>query len=151
MKKPYILLVSLAVPVLILASIYLYERIDHQQNVKAVYVAQQQQEDLQKMVRDNITQYVKAERNQYTYNKLGGIYNLKIAVSNTSNYLLDNVKVKVTYIKANGGIWKEKMIDFNLVEANQKVTLSIPDENRGVKIEYEIVSIYSAALGLARN
>jgi len=148
MKKPYILLISCGLPVLILAAIYLYEQIDHQQTVQTVYAAQHQIEDQKRMVRENITQYVTAERNTYQYSSLGGIYNLKISVSNKSDYLIDNIKVKVTYIKANGGIWKEKMIDFNLVEGHKMITQSVPDENRGVSVQYEIVSIHSSVLGI---
>lgn len=105
-------------------------------------------EDQRKYVRENITSYVTAERNTYTYSELGGIYGLKITVNNNSDYLLEQVKVKITYIKASGDVYDNKVVEFNYVDAKSKLTLPIEDTDRGVKVMYEIISIKSASLNL---
>jgi hypothetical protein len=79
---------------------------------------------------------------------LGGIYNLKISVNNNTDYLIDNVKVRVIYIKANGGVWDSRIIDFNLLSPHIKSTIKVPDTERGTSVKYEIVSIKSSAVGL---
>ena len=134
--------------VLILVAVYIQQQIEENNRLAAEARSDRLAEDIKKNIRENITSYVTAGRSEYSYRNLGGIYGLKISVNNSTNYILDNVRVKVTYIKANGGIWKVKMIDYNLVDANTKITQRIPDEDRGVSVEYEIVSIRSRALGL---
>lgn len=100
------------------------------------------------MIRNSITSYVTAERSDYQYSGLGGIYNSKISVNNNTDYLIDNVKVIVIYIKANGGVWDSRTVDFNLVGPQTKSTIKVPDTERGASVKYEIVSIKSSALGL---
>lgn len=118
-------------------------RIEKKENMVA-----QLKEDHRKYIRENITSYVTAERNSYKYSELGGIYGLKITVINNSDYLLEQVKVKITYIKASGDVYDNKIVEFNYIDANSKLTLPIEDTNRGVKVIYEIVAIKSASLNL---
>jgi len=99
-------------------------------------------------IRNNIRAYVKAESNTYQYSKFGGISNLKINVINTSDYTLDRVRVKITYVKANGGVWETRDECFYAVKGNSTETHRIPDTKRGTSVEYEIASIKSKALGL---
>lgn len=124
----------------------------------AVYDKQQQEnqeqerivreESLKKQVRDNIRAYVQAGNSEYRISVLGGVYGLSITVSNQTEYLLDNVRVLIRYIKANGETWKEETLDFALVPPNNKMTLRAPDSDRGTSVDYKIVSIKSEALGL---
>jgi hypothetical protein len=107
-----------------------------------------QEDDTKASIRNNITAYVKVSRSEYSYTELGGIYGLSITVHNNSSYILDNVKVKVKYIKANGEIWKEEFVDFNYIPAYKQMTIKAPDSNRGTSVSYEIASIKSNALGL---
>lgn len=107
-----------------------------------------QEQEVKKQVRDNIRSYVNAENSAYQINGLGGIYGLSISVTNQTNYLLDNVRVAIRYIKSNGETWKEETLDFALIPPNKKMTLRAPDSDRGTSIDYKIVSIKSSALGL---
>jgi hypothetical protein len=107
-----------------------------------------QEKDDKERVKNNITSYVTAERSDYRYRALGGISDLQISVTNNSDYLLENVKVKVIYIKLDGGVWQDKYVDFNSIDPHSKMTLKIPDTDRGVKVEYQIASIKSDALNL---
>jgi hypothetical protein len=108
----------------------------------------QQRNDSRTQIRDNIRSYVRTGNSEYKISGLGGIYGLSIDVSNQSDYLLDNVRVMIRYIKANGETWKEEALDFALIPPNKKMTLRAPDSDRGTSIDYKIVSIRSTALGL---
>jgi len=103
---------------------------------------------VKKMLRNNIRLYVKAESNDYDHKTLGGISNLEISVNNSTDYTLDKVRVKVMYIKANGGIYETKYEDFQTIKPNTKITHNIPDTKRGTSVKYEISSVKSKALGL---
>jgi len=127
-----------------LIGLLIFNQIQHQQ-----YQNHRDAEENQKaMIRNNITAYVTAERSNYQYSELGGIYNLQISVNNNTNYLIDNVKVKVIYIKANGNVWNSRILDFNLLAPWTKSTIKVPDTERGTSVQYEITSIKSVALGL---
>jgi hypothetical protein len=103
---------------------------------------------VKKMVRDNIIGLVKVESNDYEYKSLGGISDLKITVINPTDYMLNRVRVKVTYIKANGGIYDTKMKDFYGIRPKSAETLKMPDSKRGTSVKYEIITIKSKDLGL---
>jgi hypothetical protein len=101
-----------------------------------------------KVVHDNIMGLVKVESNDYEYKNLGGISGLKITVINPTDYMLNRVRVKVTYIKANGGIYDTKMKDFYGIRPKSAETLKMPDSKRGTSVKYEIITIKSKDLGL---
>ncbi|MBO9204955.1 MULTISPECIES: hypothetical protein [Niastella] len=103
---------------------------------------------VKKMVRENIMTYVKVESNDYEYKNLGGISGLKITVINPTDYMLNRVRVKVTYIKANGGTWDTKTKDFYGIRPKSAETLKMPDSKRGTSVKYEIITIKSKDLGL---
>ena len=141
-------LIIAGVVVLALIGFFIYNQIQHQQYQNDRESTINAQEDTKAMIKNNITSYVTAERNEYTYNELGGISNLKISVTNSTDYIIDIVKVKVIYIKANGEVWDSKIVDFNLLNPQTKSTIKVGDTDRGTSIQYEIVSIKSTALGL---
>jgi hypothetical protein len=103
---------------------------------------------VKKLVRNNIRLYVKAESNEYDHRGLGGISNLEISVTNPTDYTIDNVRVKIIYIKANGSTWDTKFEDFHSIKPNSKATHKIPDTKRGTSVKQEIVTIKSKSLGL---
>lgn len=101
-----------------------------------------------KLIRKNIQMYVYAGSNEYDRRGLGGISNLEISVNNVSDYTIDKVRVKIIYIKANGGVHEVKYEDFHAIKPNSKATHKIPDSKRGTSVKYEIAAIKSKALGL---
>lgn len=106
-----------------------------------------EQEQLEN-IRNHITSYVIAERSTYQYSNLGGIYGLSIKVQNNTDYVIDKVVVKVSYIKPSGDIWKDKLVEFHYIEPRKMIENRVADEPRGVRIDYQIVSISSRSLGL---
>jgi hypothetical protein len=137
---------TLAIIILVVIVAYAgYGIYDKQQTEKSTRDAS---ETARHYVRDNIRSYVQAGNSSYTTYGLGGIVGLNIVISNQSDYMLDNVRVMIRYIKANGETWKEEPLDFALVPPRQKMTLRAPDSDRGTSIDYKIVEIKSTALGL---
>lgn len=142
------LLIWVGLIVLGLIGYFVFNQIQHQENQIYRENTNNEIEDTKTRIRENITSYVTAEISDYTYREIGGIFNLTVYVNNNTDYLLDNVKVRVIYIKANGDVWDSNTVDFNLLEPNTKSSIKVPDTNRGTSVKYEIVSIKSAALGL---
>jgi hypothetical protein len=105
-------------------------------------------EDNKARIRNNIASYVKAEGNENAYSKQGGAGDAKISVTNSTDYIIDNVKVKIIYSNANEDVSDERTIDFNIIDPRSKHTMSVPGTQQGTNIQYEIVSIRSKALGL---
>ena len=120
----------------------------HQEYQQARETRINSEEDTKASIKNNITSYVHVANNEYRYSSMGGISNLKITVTNTSNYLLDNVQVKVIYIKTNGEVWDSKTLDFTMIDQQSEKTIKVDNTDRGTSIKYEIVSIKSNALGL---
>jgi hypothetical protein len=150
----WILLVPVVIAISIMAALYKHERMaaikgaakeNSKENQKEVT---SNNESIKRKIRNNIRAYIKAESNTYQYGKFGGISNLKITVSNTTDYTLDKVRVKLTYIKASGGIWETRYEDFYSVKANTTITHKISDTKRGTRVDYEIADVKSKALGL---
>lgn len=142
------LLTIAGIIVLALIGYFVFSQMKYQQYQNDRVYSNNVEEDTKASIRNNIASLVIAERNEYSYSELGGISNLKITVTNNTDYLIDIVQVKVTYIKANGDVWDSKIVDFNLINPQTKNTMRVPDTERGTSIRYEIVSIKSIALGL---
>ena len=79
---------------------------------------------------------------------LGGISDLKVTVTNNSDYLVDIVKVKITYIKAGGDIYKEEMLYFSQLPAHSAKTLDAPKSDRGTSAKINTQSITCAAINM---
>ena len=91
----------------------------------------------------NIGSYVNIKSNNYHVVALGGIRNLQLTVSNDSKYVLDNVSVRVEYLKANQDLFKSEVVHFKSVAPNGTLTIRMPDTNRGMKVEYKIIKVDS--------
>jgi len=137
--KKVLMIVSILVISLI--GIFIYNALSSQEQANH----EQSQKDF---IKQNITQFVTAEGGTYNYSELGGISNFTVSINNTTSYLIDNVRVKIKYIKTDGDLYKNEYLDFDLLAPNSKMTLNAPSSNRGTKVEYEIESIKSNVLGL---
>jgi hypothetical protein len=74
---------------------------------------------------------------------LGGIKDLEITVQNFSDHLLDEVTVKVDYLKPKGEIINSEMVVISDIKAGESKTIEVPPSSRGVKIKYAITDIIS--------
>ena len=99
-----------------------------------------------KEYRQHWRKYIRAENSSYGYGVLGGINNLSIVFSNKTDYPMDELKAKVTYIKANGKPWKSKFISvFNLAPHSEQKQ-AMPKVNRGKSVKVSIIKVVSSQM-----
>jgi len=94
----------------------------------------------------DIFKMVKVTSNQFKKRTLGGVKNLELTVLNDSPYDLDNVHVEISYLKNNDKKLKNETIVFSNIRAHANSTLDIPDNNRGSKVNFKILTINSKQL-----
>ncbi len=124
----------------------------NKEKLDSINTAQQNQEKVAEAakiaIRNTIRFYVTASRNAFTYKLVGSISNLKITVTNNTAYTMDAVKVRVAYIKQDGGVYKYEELSFNGIAPNSQMTLNAPDSDRGTHVQFAIETISSSQLGL---
>lgn len=91
----------------------------------------------------DIRKMVIVKSNDYKVGLFGGINDLKLTVYNSSPHLIDKALIEVEYLKPNGDIIGSGQFQFNGIRGKSSKTLSIPKSNRGVKVRYRIVNVYS--------
>ncbi|WP_448698107.1 hypothetical protein ACFGVR_14895 [Mucilaginibacter sp. AW1-3] len=110
---------------------------------------QREQQQILTAARNNIYSQVKVEGSNYMVNRLfGGITDLRVTVTNNSDYLVDIVKVKVSYIKADGGLYKDEVLYFSKLAPHSVQTQDAPHSDRGIKVQINQESLSCAALQL---
>jgi hypothetical protein len=107
------------------------------------------QEMLEK-ARRNLNDLVHVDASEFKVGLLGGISDLDITVTNNSLYALDQVAVEIKYFGPEKKLVKSQTLVFNNIPSGRRRTLEAPRTNRGIKIDYSIISINSKALGLAQ-
>lgn len=145
----WIILIPFVIVLGVMAAIVRQDESNTNDNKSGKQAATGSETSEKKEIRKNIKMYVYAGSNEYDRRGLGGISNLEISVNNASDYPIDKVRVKIMYIKANGGVHEVKYEDFHAIKPNSKATHKIPDTKRGISVKYEIATIKSKALGLS--
>lgn len=103
------------------------------------------------VVRHQLYKQVSVAAGTYKTGILGGISNLHLTVTNGSHYPLDEVAVEVKYLGPEKRVVKTQTVLFSDIAAGEQKTQEAPRSNRGVSIDYAIITIYSRALGLAKG
>lgn len=101
--------------------------------------------------RKNIYEQVRIEASAFKVGVFGGVSDLDITLINRSLYTLDQVAVEVKYFGMEKKLVKTQTIIFNNVPSGKQRTLEVPKTNRGITIDYSVISINSKALGLAQS
>ncbi len=83
-----------------------------------VAVKEVPKEDNEKAARHRWNKLFTATNSNYGIGLLGGIKDLSLIVTNKSDYPVDEAVAKVTYIKANGEVWKSQLITIYSVPAH---------------------------------
>ncbi len=97
-------------------------------------------------LRNNWTSHITASRSSYNYSELGGISDLSIIITNNTEYLIDNLTVKVTIKTVNNYIYKTEYLYFENIKANSRSEQYVMPTDRGRYVDYEIISVYSDRL-----
>lgn len=110
---------------------------------KKIFKEELPKEDKEKNTRVRWTKLISATNSSYGIGFLGGIKDLKIIVTNRSDYPIDEAVAKVSYIKGNGSIWKIKLVTIYGVPAHDSKEQSLPDVGRGKKVTVSFNKIVS--------
>ena len=97
-------------------------------------------------LKNDISGQVMVKGSDYKRGAFGGIRDLQLTVINNSKYILDDVIVELTYIKANELPLKKDNIQFRYITPMGSMTIAIPPTTRGVKVAYKILKIESKEL-----
>lgn len=84
---------------------------------------------------------VTVESNEYKKVALGGIRDLRLSVTNSSDAALTKVVVQLQYLRPNEEPLKTEMVNFRGVGAKETSTIRLPDTNRGTKVRYRIIEV----------
>lgn len=100
-------------------------------------------EDNEKAARHRWNKLFTATNSNYGIGLLGGIKDLSVIVTNKSDYPVDEAVAKVTYIKANGEVWKSQLVTIYNVLAGDSKQQPVPDVGRGKKVTITLQKIIS--------
>jgi DNA-directed RNA polymerase subunit RPC12/RpoP len=98
------------------------------------------------LLRNNWTSYISASRSTFNYSEMGGISDLSIILTNNTEYIVDNVTVKVTIKTVNNYVYKTEYLYFENIKPNSRVEQFVMPTERGRYVEYEIINVYSDRL-----
>ncbi len=98
--------------------------------------------------RHNWKQFITVTTSDYRTGLLGGIKDLDIVVQNQSEYPVDNVVVKVTYLKSKGKVFKTEEYAIKNISAKGRGSVKASNSRKGMKVEVALKSITSQAMNL---
>ena len=93
--------------------------------------------------RKDIRDLVTVKNNEYLRGAFGGIRGLELTVYNNSNFLVDEVSVELQIMKPSEQPLRTDIITFRNIAANGKITVKVPDSQRGIRVDYRITNIES--------
>lgn len=91
----------------------------------------------------DLKKLVSVQVNDYEVKILGGIKDVEITVQNFSEYLLDEVTVKIDYLKPKGEVVNSEVVTVTNIKPQESKIAEVPSSPRGVKVKYTIVDIRS--------
>lgn len=100
-------------------------------------------EDKAKTTRQRWRKLIAAANSNYGIGFLGGIKDLSVIISNRTDYPIDQAIAKITYIKANGSVWKTKLVTITNIPAHDSKEQPVEDVGRGKKVKVSIYKILS--------
>lgn len=95
--------------------------------------------------RNSWRNYIAVRNNQYSSSELGGISNLAVVVYNQTDKILDEVQIRVDYIKANGGSYKSETVLVTNISPTSSKSVYAPTSDRGTSVKMDIESITAKA------
>lgn len=149
-KSPFLKYFMISSVIIILMTIVGYAITDNYQ-ANSAEVEANNDEIINREIRNNINNWVTTKTNQYSVDSWGGISNLDITVNNDTDFTLNSTTIAIEYIKKNGGTYKTEYVTFNDIPPHQNKTLSAPDSNRGLSVKIKTKKINSNELELCYN
>jgi len=124
----------------------LEEQVQQKKNVEKEDAAKQKEDIKKQLVKNNLGNYLSVSTNNYKQKLLGGIKNLKITVSNISDYPIKQIEVVVNYHRMNDKIYTTKYLVFKNLNPNTQMTLNAPETEFGVYIRCKITQVKAPSL-----
>ncbi len=149
-KSSFLKYFIISTVIIILMTIFGYAITDNYQTNSAEVEANND-EIINREIRNNINNWVTTKTNQYSVDSWGGISNLDITVNNDTDFTLNSTTIAIEYIKKNEETYKTEYVTFNDIPPHQNKTLSAPDSNRGISIKIKTIKINSNELELCYN
>ena len=106
-------------------------------------------EDKAKITRQRWNKLIAATNSNYGIGFLGGIKDLSVVATNRTDFPIDRVVVNVTYIKANGSVWKTVPVTVTGIPAHDSKEQSVPDVGRGKKVKVSIQKVISKKMNFS--
>lgn len=93
----------------------------------------------------NITRFLKVNV-AFKDKRIGGIENVKVTVSNTSDFKMEQVTVKLSYLKK-GTVYSTQTVNIYELQPHATATVTAPDGASGNSVAGVIYKVKSEALG----
>jgi type II secretory pathway pseudopilin PulG len=93
--------------------------------------------------RNNWDKYISAGSSDYVASSLGGIYGLEVVITNNTDNMIDEVVAAVSYLKANGTVWKQVKVRTDSINAHSTKAIPVQDVEKGVAVTVSIDSVRS--------
>lgn len=106
-----------------------------------------QNEEYLKGLRNTILDYLKIQPD-WRYRKIGGISDASVTVYNNTSYTIDNIIIRVQYIKNNGDVYDATDVYGNNLPPNSNFRIDIPSRDRGTEIRCLIWEVKSQEMNL---
>lgn len=92
-------------------------------------------------VKENIDEYVQ-QKVDYNYDAtFGGIKNVRVSVRNNAEFKIEELTIRLSYIKKNGNLHETKDIFLYNIPPHKQIDVEGPSNNRGVRLEAKIVGV----------
>jgi hypothetical protein len=91
----------------------------------------------------DVKKQLELKTNEYKVGLFGGINGLQLTVFNTSDMFVDKVIVALDYLTPNGAVVQSEDVLFTSIKPKDAQTIAIPGSNRGVKVRYKILKVFS--------
>jgi hypothetical protein len=99
--------------------------------------------DRRKYYRQNWENYIHVSLNDYKTGFLGGVKDVRVTVSNGTEFPLDNVTAQLSYYRATGKLFKTEQVSLLNVAAGASKSVRAPDSRKGMKVSLRLERITS--------
>lgn len=83
---------------------------------------------------------VRLSANEFKTGMFGGVSGLEITITNNASKKISRAVIEVDFLKPNGNVVKTQTVVVEDVAAGGAKTVPVPSSNRGVKVQYRLVS-----------
>lgn len=102
--------------------------------------------DQRKYYRQNWQNYIHVTLNNYKTGLFGGVHDIKVLVTNDTEFPLDNVVVSLLYYKSSGKLFKTEHVTLVQIKPKSSSSAAAPDSRKGMSVKLQLLRITSQAM-----